>query len=160
MSDNKPTNAKPVDPTAAAVKEIAEQLIPAAVAAAVMATQKKPEPERPRLQAPRAAPRCHECGQQLTACEGKHVEMVVFPMRYPQHADFFPGVFLNGVRYLSNDQGHTVKVPAIAEGTIRAIVQGFETDEQARAVGRKAERHSGVVSPHGTAVTPANHGWR
>lgn len=159
MSD--PTKNSPsADTLAAAIKQVAEQLIPAAIVAAVQATKAQNQPVAPQRLAPVAPQRCHECGQQKTACEGKHLKMVVFPMRYPQHAEYFQGVFLNGVRYLSNDGSHEVTVPAIAEATIRNIVSGFETDEQARAVGRKAERHSGVVTPSGAATTQATQGWR
>lgn len=166
MSD-KPTNtpkveAKPElsDAYKQALKDVSEQLIPAAIAAVMTAQKGQAPAERPRAHAPMAAPRCHECGQQKTACEGKHVKLVVFPIQYPQHADFFPGVFINGVRYLSNDGGHAITVPEVSANEIAAIVRGFEKNEQEMAVGRKAERHSGVVSPHGSATVPQTVGWR
>ena len=168
MSDkNEKTETKTAAPIsdaamAAAVKYVSEQMIPAAVAAAVSATTK--QPTHAIAPAPARAGsvlrKCHDCGQAETGCEGKHVQMVVYPTRYPQHADYFPGVIINGQRYLSNDSGHKVTVPANCEASILAIVAGFEQNEQDMATGRKAERHSGRVSPHGANVQPANQAWR
>jgi hypothetical protein len=155
MSDDK----KPAPQEQLTMKQVVEQLIPAAIAAAVSATQKQqPAPQAaPRVGAPQ---RCTACNQQLTACSGKHVEMVVYPTRYPEHADFFPGAIINGAKYLSNDENHKVLVPENAAGTIKQIVQAFEQNEHEMQAGRKAQRHSGVVTPHGAAVTQANAAWR
>jgi hypothetical protein len=86
--------------------------------------------------------------------------MVVFPRRYPEHGQFFQGVYLNGVKYLSNDEGHEITVPEIAAGSIAQLVQNFENNEQETRIGRRAERFSGTLSPAGSAVTPQNIGWR
>lgn len=126
----------------------------AATVSAMQAAQNKAPPAQV------AKPKCIECGQVLTGCGGKHVQMVVYPQRYPQHADYFPGVVINGIRYLSNGDGHRVTVPAEAESTISGIVSNFEQNEQELATGRKAERHSGHVGPGGTSVQPANQAWR
>lgn len=143
----------------AAIKAVAEQIIPSAIAAAITANNAS----RPAQAAPPKPPpigRCHECGQLVSACDKKHVQMVVYPLKYPQYADYFPGVFVNGVRYLSNDDGHPITVPAVAQAEIAGHVAGFERNEHEMANGRVAERHSGVVSPHGTAFNPASAAWR
>jgi hypothetical protein len=143
------------------VKQLVD-LLPTLVATAVGAAQRaNAQPAAVPIRAANVAPiRCHDCGQQKSACEGKHVQLVVYPTRYPQHARFFPGAILNGIKYLSNDEGHTVTVPACAEATIMNLVSGYEQNEQEMAVGRKAERRSGVVSPNGTNVQQANQAWR
>lgn len=169
MNDSKKTEAIPapsakpkIDPTLAeAMRLVAEQMIPAAVAAAVAATSGGQRQAAPHVEAAPSKEKCHDCGQvRATGCKGEHVEMVVFPTRYPHHADYFRGVQLNGVTYLSNDAGHKVLVPANAESTIAGIVATFEQNEQDQAMGRKAERHSGTVSPHGNRVNPATAAWR
>lgn len=159
MSDDKNKPAVSADALAAAIKQVSEQMIPAAIAAAVAATSK------PVVQAPPPGPKrdqkCTECKQSLlTGCEGKHARMVVYPQRYPQHADYFPGAIINGVKYLSNDEGHRILVPEAAVGTIEGIVAAFEQNEQDMAVGRKAVRHSGTISPHGSSVSQADKAWR
>ena len=144
-------------------------LVAFAAGIAVGAQQSKDAPKgggagaKPAQAAPPKPPqigRCHECGQLVSACDRKHVQMVVYPLKYPQYADYFPGVFVNGVRYLSNDDGHPITVPAVAQAEIAGHVAGFERNEHEMANGRVAERHSGVVSPHGTAFNPASAAWR
>ncbi len=162
MSDNSNKNTPPVSDAAmaAAVKYVSEQMIPAAVAAAVAATTKSAPQAAPAPKSALSIPTCTECGQKVTGCEGKHAKMVVYPVNYPQYADYFTGVILNGVKYLSNDGGHEVVVPANCVGTINAIVAGYEKNEQEMAIGRRAERHSGHVTPRGSSVQPANQAWR
>lgn len=152
----------PAKPAETLTMEQVLQLVPAIAAATASAMQKGQTSAAPaRAASPKAVQKCHECGQALTTgCGGKHVMMVVYPQRYPQHADYFPGVQINGVRYLSNNENHAVLVPANAESVISGIVATFEQNEQDMAVGRKAVRHSGTVSPHGTQVQPANQAWR
>lgn len=159
MSDHK--KSAELDPSVrTAARMLAEELLPAAIAAA-LAAQKQQAPERRvQLQAP-STEICHQCGQALrTGCEGKHEEMVVYPTRYPEHGEFFQGARINGVTYLSNDENHKVLVPANAVGGIMQLVQGFENNEQETRIGRKAERHSGVVGPSGARTTPQMKGWR
>lgn len=142
-----------------AIKKVSAELIPAAVAAAVSAV-KTADAQRPAVPQHKAPQRCTECGQQATACGGKHVDIVVYPLRYPQHADYFRGVILNGVTYLSNNDNHKVRVPAEAESTIRQIVAGYEQNEQDMQVGRQKEHHSGRIGPNGSSVQQAQAAWR
>lgn len=161
MSDNKTQTPTPAPKQETlTMEQVLNQLIPASIAAAVQAVAAKQPAAQPARTAVAAAPRCQLCGQEKTACEGKHVEMAVFPQRYPQHADYFTGVTINGVRYLSNDGSHKILVPAVSANEISNIVATFEENEQAMAVGRKATRHSGTVSPLGANVQPATQGWR
>lgn len=162
MSDNKSQpQAKPEPQETLTMKQLVEQVIPAAIAAAAKAG--RDSAPQPQVQVPRhaaAAPRCIVCGQEKTACNDKHVEMVVFPQRYPHHATYFTGVTINGVRYLSNDASHKIVVPESAASGIESLVHTFENNEQDMAVGRVAKRNSGVVSPNGTSVSPATQAWR
>lgn len=157
MSDD--TKLKPAAPEAPITMKQVLELIPQMIAASVAATSKpqhaaEPAPERQGKQ------RCHDCGQVMSACHGKHVQLVVYPQRYEHAADYFPGVFINGVRYLSNHSTHTVTVPAESAGDIVNTVAGFEHNEQELATGRKASRHSGSVGPYGSSVSPASQAWR
>jgi hypothetical protein len=161
MSDKPASNPNTASDLEKAIKAVAEQMIPAAIAAAITATQgTRPAAQAAPVQPNGSNPQCSECGQKRSACGGKHVQMVVFPTRFPQFADYFPGVILNGVKYLSNDDSHTVTVPAIAESDVLNTVAGFERNEHEMANGRVAERHSGTVSPRGTSFSPANAAWR
>lgn len=171
MSDKKPdvkpevkSETKPSDSAMAeALRLVAEQMIPAAVASAVAAVSaqrgQQSAPQGRPVHAPPAA-KCMDCGQELRACEGKHVLAVVYPTRYPHTADYFMGVILNGVKYLSNDAGHKVLIPANAETAIQQIVSAYEQNEQDMSVGRKKEHRSGVIGPGGSAVVPATAAWR
>lgn len=151
--------AAPAKPEDKLTMEQVLQLVPAIAAATASAMQKGQTAAavKPVFRAPQ---KCHECGQAVTGCEGKHKLMVVYPQRYPQHADYFPGVQINGIRYLSNNDHHQVLVPEAAESFIANTVAIFEQNEQDMAVGRKAVRHSGTVSPHGSNLQPANQAWR
>ncbi len=153
MADNK-IETKPDAPIT--MKQVLD-LIPTLVASAVAAGQA----QRPAAQAAPAQnfnkPKCHECGQVKAGCEGKHVKMAVTPRDF---TDYFPGVFINGIRYFSDHEGQLVTVPASAESAILGILQGYEKNEKELATGRKATRHSGHVSPNGSSVSPANQAWR
>lgn len=152
MADQKTPDQKPEAPIT--MKDVMA-LIPTMIASAVQAS-KAAEPA-PRGAAPKQMPKCHECGQVLSGCEGKHIQMVVHPAQF---AEYFPGVIINGIKYLSNDSGHRITVPAACESTIMGIVAGFEKNEREISVGRKRDHHSGSVSPHGSSINPANAAWR
>lgn len=153
MADNKiEPKAEPAKPLT--VNDLA-QLLPSLVASMVTATNANKPAQGPV--APLNKPKCHECGQVRTGCEGKHVLMAVTPKDF---ANYFPGVFINGVRYFSDHENQLVTVPASAESAILGILQGYEKNEKELATGRKAQRHSGHVSPHGSSVSPANAAWR
>lgn len=163
MNDKKPTEpkAEAKDSTLAeAIKIVAAEMIPAAVAsavAAVNAQNRAAAPAGPRVSATNVnSVRCTECGQYESACEKKHTMMVVYPTTFGEAADFFTGIVLNGVRYLSNDPGHKVLVPENAASTISNMVAAFEQNEKDQLMGRKATHRSGGVGN----FKPANHAWR
>jgi ferredoxin-like protein FixX len=95
---------------------------------------------------------CQECGQFKVACEGKHTEMVVFPTKYPEHAEFWPGVKLNAAHYISNNENHRVVVPVSAVPVIMRIIHEFEQNENNMKNGRTKRHNSGSISPGGAAV--------
>lgn len=113
-------------------------------------------------QAPQGTPRrdpgalCPTCGQGENACKKEHVKLVVYPSRYPEFGEFFQGVIINGVRYLSNNQDHEIEVPACAATEMSNIIRTFETNERETRVGRSKTHHSGSVH----TPTPAQVGWR
>ncbi len=103
---------------------------------------------------------CQKCGQMLTkggrpaGCQGKHVEMVVYPKK---HGRFFQGAFINGVRYLSNHARHKITVPA--ENNIEYAVAQWEDSEDRMKEGRESNHNSGEMSATGkTSFNPA-HGF-
>lgn len=148
-SDVKPDQSKPLT-----VQDLAT-LLPTMMAAIATASNQPKQASAPYREPIKA--KCSECGQVKTGCEGKHVKMTVLPASFQE---YFPGVILNGIKYLSNDDGHTVTVPANAESTILGIIAGYERNEQELASGRKAVRHSGVVSPGGARTMEQHSAWR
>lgn len=115
---------------------------------------------------------CNECKQKGPAtkenpygspCKNEHIYMVVFPKRYPQVAKYFQGVFINSVRYLSDNRRHKILVPANCESTIDAMIEKWEDNEieTMTGEGRIAEHNSGVVREGGGGqVRQAVVGWR
>ena len=153
MADNK-IEPKAEPAKALTVDDLAK-LLPTLVASMVTAANANKPAPGPQAQLNK--PKCHECGQVKTGCEGKHVLMAVTPRDF---ANYFPGVFINGVRYFSDHENQLIIVPASAESAILGILAGYEKNEKELATGRKAVRHSGHVSPHGSSVSPANQAWR
>lgn len=167
MSDNKKetkTESKPLDPAMAeALRLVAEQMIPAAVASAVAAVssrQPAAAPSQSRMSAGPPPEICQDCKQELRACKGKHVMAVVFPQRYPHTGDYFTGIVLNGVKYLSNDASHKILIPENALTSIQQMVETYEQNEQDMSVGRKVERHSGSIGPGASGARQQHIGWR
>lgn len=94
--------------------------------------------------------RCDKCGQNVKACKDDgHVQMVVYPTKYPEFGDWFMGVFINGVRYLSNNAAHAVTVPRVAKSDILGMIRTWETNERELKLGRKRKRVSGNVGNGG-----------
>lgn len=137
-----------------AAKAIAEEMIPA-MAAMVQVNQQGQNQGRQSMV---HVERCQECGQAKRGCGGEHVQMVVFPTKYPEFGEWFQGCWINGVRYLSNDAGHTVTVPKNAQGGLTKMVQDFENNEREQRMGKTREWNSGSVS---SPRRPAQvDGWR
>lgn len=135
------------------VKSIAEEMLGVSVAAA---TAMRPQAAPTGHQARNFGPRCGTCGQYESACKGEHVDLCVYPVNYPEFGDFFQGVILNGVKYLSNGPGHVLKVPKCSESEIRCIIKGYEQNERECRVGRSKQHNSGSIHN----PIPANAAWR
>lgn len=139
---------------AKAVREALAEALPA-VAVAIIQAQKGPAVAVNPFP---SHEKCPECMQYTRACQKKHVKMVVFPKDAEANADFFPGVFINGVRYLSNHGGHMVVVPE--QNNIAEIMQNFERNERETRNGRKRMHNSGNLGFGGSSIQPAGNGWR
>ena len=163
MSNDK-KQLQEVTPTPAPKTDISPELQAAinamgmAVAAGMQAGLQSSRPQ-PAPQ-PRARQICTVCRQDVHGCEGKHVEMVVYPTKYPKYARYFTGIQLNGVTYLSNDEGHKVLVPENAASEISAMVARAEQEEVEMRTGREVEHYAGSVSPGGSRPNAAYKGWR
>lgn len=164
MANEKPNTpaapAAPVDPVKAAAAASAaaavEAMLPTVVA---MLAQQQPRVMggRPVHQDP--GPRCHICGQYAKACGGppaegakdtNHAWISVFPRGIAgqaEFADWFTGVIINGVTYLSNGPGHRIPVPKVAEADINATVAKWSEEEVLSRVGRKmtVSKHNPVT---------------
>ncbi|MFT3866844.1 MAG: hypothetical protein QM729_21485 [Solirubrobacterales bacterium] len=165
----KPTEVKPAEPTKNEALDLAMEaiarLLPGLSAssalAAVQALQAS-QPAAPVSTRGRAySPVCMDCGQHTSACNGKHVEMVVYPVRNPEHARFFRGVILNGKEYLSNHSTHAIVVPECAESFIQNTIDAYVRNEVEVSMGRVKERFSGTIGPKGSNLNPnPADGWR
>ena len=80
----------------------------------------------------------------------------MYPTNYPEFGDFFQGVFVNGVRYLSNNGDHFIPVPKKAVTMFQGIIRTYEQNERESRVGRSKQHNSG----HITNPQPAQAGWR
>jgi hypothetical protein len=171
MSDIKPnTPAAPQKPTEAKteakagtiggsdleslIKRISEEMLSVSIATASAMRPAAPAPSG--HQARDFGPKCGTCGQYETACQKKHVDFCAYPTNYPEFGEFFQGIMVNGVRYLSNGPGHTVKIPAVSEAEFANIIRTYEHNERESRVGRSKVHNSGsVFNPQ-----PANAAWR
>ncbi len=145
------------------IKAIMMEVLPA-----VMAVKSAPEMREAKQREAlaeaklRARKLCAVCRQPVSACEDKHEHIEVFPSRYPEFADGFPGVTINGVTYLSAFN-KTVPVPASCAPYIRKIVQGYEDNMRQSIMGRKATHNSGHIDGTGESRTQTHNatvGWR
>lgn len=176
MSDKK-TETPKVAPTAqesrdaelvkATAKAVSEEML-----AVVYAMQSRPQAGAPESSASaaqkladqqelefRRSGACGECGQRKSGCRGEHELMSVYPKQFPQYADYFQGVFINGVRYLSNNAEHLIPVPKVAAGDIAHKIQQAENEEMIARTGRVKHHNSGDVSSP-RAFNPAANGFR
>lgn len=116
------------------VKSMFEELMPMFMASMQM---QRPAPTAREIQLRNlAGKRCPVCKQFESGCEGKHVKMVVFPVRYPEFSTFFAGYGLNGVWYRSQNPNHYIEIPASAEADCRNIIANYEEQERVSRLGR------------------------
>lgn len=159
MSDPK-TPAVPPKADVSQFKEMA-QAIGQEMLAVVLASQKSASNEAALKNIPPAIKSreiCHACRQPLTACKGEHTMMVVYPKKYTEFGSFFPGIILNGERYLSNDEQHQVLVPSACVADFDNRIRAFETNEREIGQSRSKQHHNGDIRrPQQASVTD---GWR
>lgn len=139
------------------VSEAIKETLPIATMAAAQALKASTVPPPPqRGQAPVShGPRCTTCGQYLTACEDKHVELYVGPQN-PRRVKDFPGVFINSIQYISPPTGQRIPVPEVAASGIMYTIREWEEGEEDLRTGRVITHNSGVLSgaPGRSNTTP------
>jgi hypothetical protein len=142
------------------VRAFSEEMIPSIVAAVRGSNQ--PAQSNGRVITANDMPKCGECKQVLgdginRGCGGKHESIVVFPTKYPDYGSSWDGVYINGIRYYSDNAGQKVIVPAAAAGSILNAVQMWEQNEFETRQGRKG--HGGGQSGRTSADAPVS-AWR
>lgn len=133
------------DAAAASAKAAVEALMPAIASAVLQGKTPNVVAAGPAQRVP--VIRCGECGQDKRACaKTGHTKMVVYPSRYPEFAEWFMGVYINGVRYLSDHPSHQIIVPTDAVAGIKTHVQVWEDNERTTKLGKKRKHNSGDVN--------------
>ena len=127
------------------IKSVANEMLAVSVATA---NAMRPQAAEPVMQDPTRGmgPLCSTCGQPIKACDEKHVEMAVYPCSYPEFGDFFQGVIVNGVKYLSNNESHLIPVPAKAAVQFQEIIRRYEANERESRIGRSKQHNSGHIA--------------
>ncbi len=141
MSDEKKSQAEQI---ADAVKQAISEALPAAAAIAAQVTANN-QPKQAQTYVPpsrRGAPKCEECKQYKEACKDQHAMMCVWPDD-DEAAQWFTGVKLNGVRYMSNGPGHMITVPK--KNNIGYILAKWTENERVQRRGRKVSHNSGQI---------------
>jgi hypothetical protein len=169
MSNEKPLTAPAAKTPEASVplSEISKiiQDTTVAVMAAMNANNQANAPKLPPAQTRNFGDLCPYCRQYTSACGGKeedHVEMVVYPTKYPEFGEFFPGYIVNGVKYLSNDESHAIVVPKVMVTTAENAIREYEENERVTRVGRRKDHNSGHIA-NARRIEPHNAGvaaWR
>lgn len=146
MSEQKKPEPTPELTIQEAVKQAISEALPIATALAAKAlqdNQNKPlagvaPPTYPRD----SSTRCSECGQYLKACKNEHRLACIYPDD-EEAASFFPGVKINGVRYLSNGPGHLITVPKNSD--VEYTMAAWVRNERDQRIGKKNLRNSGSI---------------
>ena len=150
--EEKPEAPKADSSVADAIKAAISEALPlaTALAAQAMANQHPAPapyvgPAVPFLK--QALVTCGECGQKTDAaktkgCKGEHRLAIVFSDD-EEEAQWFQGVKINGVRYLSNHPGHYITVPK--DCNVEYMVAEHTRLAKQLRVGRKNNRHSGSI---------------
>lgn len=100
---------------------------------------------------------CQECRQKVAACKGKHRKAVVLPQN-ARDAQFFQGVILNGVKYLSNNLNHHITVPAFFNFEERVTAAAEQEDVNRN--GRINQFNSGGIGKNQPGFKQAWSGFR
>jgi hypothetical protein len=139
----------------AIIKGVAEEMLAVSVATA-QAMQPTQVVQAPPQRGIVTGPICGTCGQAEKACGREHKDIAVYPTSYPEFGEWFQGVFINGVKYLSNNESHLIPVPKVAVTTFYELIRRFEQNERESRVGRSKTHQSGHISN----PTPAQAAWR
>lgn len=159
----KPKKAvKAAQTVAEAVKEALAEAIPMAAMAINQLNAKKVDLKQQEINDENYRLKdlkCSECLQLRLACRDKHRKIVVYP-RSAKNGQFFQGLFINGVRYLSNHSGHAIVVPENV--SVEHEIEKWEANEDALSQGRERQHNSGTISMGGgtAGFNPAAQGWR
>lgn len=135
------------DKIAEGIAKAMEKALPAMAQAAVQVQISAQDARSQSIAASRlTGERCADCKQFLPpgVTQGKHPHkrMVVFP-RSRRNGKWFQGIFINGVRYLSNHASHHITVPEDLDETLLA---NWEENEEVMKEGREATHDSGDIS--------------
>lgn len=119
-----------------AVQKALEKAIPASVGivANIQESIKTDAANRAAEARATANTKCTECGQLTRACKGEHVKMVVYP-KDNSLEDWFMGVYVNGVRYISNHSSDEILVPK--NNDIASLISQWEQNETESRNGRR-----------------------
>ncbi len=130
--------------TAQMVSDILKEVLPSAMAAAaVTAANMVTGRQTPSAPAPASREVCDMCRQmKRTGCMGEHVMVAVYPKR-EEFAENFQGVFINGVKYLSNGPEHLIPIPSNSE--VMYLLNKWEENEAQVRLGRKKQHNSGTT---------------
>lgn len=150
MANDKDKDASQLDTMVSkAVESALKEALPVAAAmAAQAAAQSGPKmPVMPMRGGPTLnhGILCTVCGQYEVACKKEHVEMFVGPSNV-RRLSSFPGIFINGVQYLSSSPHHKVPVPVDAVSVINHSVQLWEEGEEDLRTPRTVSHDSGTLS--------------
>lgn len=143
------------DKIARALATALEKALPAMAAAAVQ-TQISAQDAKSAAQylARPSGEKCAECQQRLPAGvpqgSHKHIKVAIFPS-HRKHGKWFQGLFVNGVKYLSNHAGHLLTVPADLD---LSLIRNWEDNEDVMKDGREVDHNSGTL---GGQVHHADH---
>lgn len=159
-----PEDAKLQKMLSVIMKEVMGNSVPEMVVNTLTAMQMMQNTSQPQRMAStalaqRPTQKCQECGQLEAACNKEHVKMVVTFTKYPQYAEFFVGIYLNGVRYLSNHPGHYVTVPKAAEGEFMYRLQQAEEEEVVVHTKRTRHHNTGSID-RPNQLNPVTDGFR
>ena len=126
-------------------KSIMNESLPA-MAAAMAGNKPASQPVMDTGRGRTYGPVCTTCGQYVTGCNNEHENMAVYTVNYPEFGEFFQGVRLNGVNYLSNNENHPIPVPKAAATYITQIIKQFEHNERECRIGRQKTHNSGHIA--------------
>ena len=131
----------------------AAMMASAKISADILAAALKPKDKA--IEKYEAMEHCPKCWQLKRACKEEHVKMVVAPKNRRRMKDF-PGLFLNGVQYISSDGQTAIHVPKHNDFDHQLHV--WEEAEEDLRTGRSLDWNSGTLSAFGnkTNIRQAN----